>query len=70
MKIPLTANMIFTIEPMINFGTPDLVIDPRDEWTARTKDNKPSAQWEHELLITPTGVEILTPWTETQCEAV
>jgi methionyl aminopeptidase len=62
MNIPLTPGMTFTIEPMINAGVADAVIDPIDQWTARTKDNKPSAQWEHTLLITETGYEILTPW--------
>ena len=61
-QIPLVAGMVFTIEPMINAGVREAVIDPRDGWTARTRDGKPSAQWEHSLLITPTGCEILTPW--------
>jgi methionyl aminopeptidase len=69
MKIPLAPGMIFTIEPMINFGTPDLYVDPDDKWTARTLDGKPSAQWEHTLLITTSGVEILTPWQPTYCFA-
>lgn len=60
--IPLASGMIFTIEPMINAGVKEAVVDPVDEWTARTKDGKPSAQWEHTLLITDNGVEILTPW--------
>ncbi len=59
-KIPLAAGMIFTIEPMINAGVREAVIDPRDHWTARTADGKPSAQWEHTLLITAAGHEILT----------
>lgn len=60
--IPLQAGMTFTIEPMINAGARDAVIDLVDHWTARTIDGKPSAQWEHTLLITPQGCEILTPW--------
>jgi methionyl aminopeptidase len=60
--IPLVPNMIFTIEPMINAGKKEGVIDPIDHWTARTIDNLPSAQWEHTLLITETGHEILTTW--------
>jgi methionyl aminopeptidase len=59
-KIPLAPGMTFTIEPMINAGAPAAVIDPKDHWTARTPDGKPSAQWEHTLLITETGYEILT----------
>lgn len=61
-SIPLVAGMTFTIEPMINAGVREAVIDPIDQWTARTKDLKPSAQWEHTILITETGHEILTPW--------
>lgn len=59
-KTPLAAGMTFTIEPMINAGESDAIIDPHDHWTARTTDNLPSAQWEHQILITPTGHEILT----------
>lgn len=61
-SLPLIENMTFTIEPMINAGVREAVIDPRDRWTARTRDGKPSAQWEHTVLITETGYEILTPW--------
>lgn len=58
--IPLIAGMTFTIEPMINAGVRESVIDPTNHWTARTRDGKPSAQWEHTILITDTGCEILT----------
>lgn len=61
-NIPLVPGMTFTIEPMINAGTREGVVDPRDHWTARTRDGRASAQWEHTILITPTGHEILTPW--------
>lgn len=60
--IPLLPGMTFTIEPMINAGVREAVIDPKDHWTARTKDGKPSAQWEHTVLITETGHEVLTNW--------
>ncbi|MDF2550342.1 MAG: map1 [Chlamydiales bacterium] len=63
MAIPLAPGMTFTIEPMINLGQPEAVIDKKDRWTARTIDLLPSAQWEHTLLITEDGYEILTPWT-------
>ena len=69
LNIPLAPGMIFTVEPMINFGTIDLVVDPIDHWTARTADGSPSAHWEHTFLITKDGVEILTPWKETSCVA-
>lgn len=58
----LIPGMTFTIEPMINAGEREAVIDPIDQWTARTIDKKPSAQWEHTVLITGDGHEILTPW--------
>jgi len=59
---PLAPGMVFTIEPMINLGKPDAQIDPEDQWTARTIDGKASAQWEHTVLITDDGHEILTTW--------
>jgi methionyl aminopeptidase len=59
-NIPMAAGMTFTIEPMINLGVREAVIDPKDHWTARTKDGKPSAQWEHTILITPNGHKILS----------
>lgn len=61
-EIPLASGMTFTIEPMINAGVREGVTDPKDHWTVRTRDGKPSAQWEHTLLITDEGYEILTPW--------
>ncbi|MEC8306627.1 MAG: methionyl aminopeptidase [Chlamydiota bacterium] len=57
---PLAPGMTFTIEPMINAGGAEAVIDPHDQWTARTADGLPSAQWEHTLLMTEVGCEILT----------
>jgi methionyl aminopeptidase len=59
-KIALAPGMTFTIEPMINAGLPEAVIDKKDGWTARTIDGKPSAQWEHHIVITENGHEILT----------
>lgn len=59
-QIPLAAGMTFTIEPMINAGVRSAIIDPHDHWTARTADGRPSAQWEHTILITPEGYELLT----------
>ena len=61
-RIKLIPGMIFTIEPMINAGVAEAVVDNKDHWTARTKDSKPSAQWEHTILITETGHEVLTNW--------
>jgi methionyl aminopeptidase len=61
-SLELVSGMTFTIEPMINAGRREAEIDPIDCWTARTIDRRPSAQWEHTLLITEDGYEILTPW--------
>lgn len=57
--IPLQAGMIFTIEPMINAGKRDVKL-LADEWTVVTKDRSLSAQWEHTILVTETGYEVLT----------
>ncbi|WP_346856771.1 type I methionyl aminopeptidase [uncultured Draconibacterium sp.] len=56
----MKPGMIFTIEPMINQGKPKASIDKNDGWTARTIDNKLSAQFEHTILVTETGYEVLT----------
>lgn len=58
----LEAGMTFTIEPMINAGRRDIRTMP-DQWTVKTKDRSLSAQWEHTLLVTHSGVEVLT-WSE------
>ena len=55
----LQPGMIFTIEPMINAGKRDIKEMP-DGWTIKTKDRSLSAQWEHTVLVTETGVEVLT----------
>jgi len=55
----LQAGMIFTVEPMINLGKRYVKIMP-DGWTAVTKDHSLSAQWEHTVLVTADGCEILT----------
>jgi methionyl aminopeptidase len=57
----LRAGMTFTIEPMITIGWPAIeVLD--DGWTAVTADGSPSAQFEHTVLVTETGCEVLTAW--------
>lgn len=55
----LRPGMCFTIEPMVNAGKRHSKILP-DQWTVVTKDRSLSAQWEHTLLVTETGVEVLT----------
>ena len=57
--VELQPGMIFTIEPMINAGKRQLKI-LNDGWTVVTKDRSLSAQWEHTLLVTETGCEVLT----------
>ena len=56
----LRAGMIFTIEPMVNQGTYAVEIDPADKWTVRTADRGLSAQFEHTILVTKRGCEVLT----------
>jgi len=55
----LEAGMTFTIEPMVNAGTWHTRL-LGDKWTVVTKDHKLSAQWEHTILVTETGIEVLT----------
>ncbi|NPU92522.1 MAG: type I methionyl aminopeptidase [Gammaproteobacteria bacterium] len=57
--VMLEPGMIFTIEPMINAGKRFTKLLP-DEWTVVTKDHKLSAQWEHTILVTDTGFDVLT----------
>lgn len=58
-KVKMVPGLVFTIEPMINTGSPKCKIDA-DGWTARTIDGGLSAQWEHTLGITEDGVIIFT----------
>jgi methionyl aminopeptidase len=55
----LTEGMTFTIEPMITIGSPALFVWD-DDWTAATISAQRCAQFEHTMVVTPTGVEILT----------
>ncbi|MCS6899043.1 MAG: type I methionyl aminopeptidase [Myxococcales bacterium] len=57
--IRLKAGMVFTIEPMINLGTHEVELLP-DQWTVVTRDRKLSAQFEHTIVVTKTGCDILT----------
>jgi methionyl aminopeptidase len=57
--LKLQPGMIFTIEPMVNAGKRHVKLLP-DGWTVVTKDHKLSAQWEHMVLVTDSGVEVLT----------
>ncbi|HNZ56411.1 MAG TPA: type I methionyl aminopeptidase, partial [Methylophilaceae bacterium] len=57
--LKLQAGMMFTIEPMINAGKRDIKQMP-DGWTIVTKDRSLSAQWEHTILVTESGFEVMT----------
>lgn len=57
--LEIQEGMTFTIEPMLNAGRCEVRLLP-DEWTVVTKDHSLSAQWEHTILVTPEGCEILT----------
>jgi methionyl aminopeptidase len=56
----LKPGMTFTIEPMINAGKRHTKLNAKDGWTVTTKDGRLSAQWEHTMAVTETGVEIFT----------
>lgn len=64
-NIQLQPGMIFTIEPMINAGNRHIKLK-KDNWTVVTKDGQLSAQWEHTILITQNGNEVLTKREEEQ----
>lgn len=56
----MVPGMIFTIEPMINMGEADIYVDEENGWTIYTRDGKPSAQWEIQVLVTDDGYEIIS----------
>lgn len=56
----LVPGMVITIEPMINQGLKYITLDKNDGWTVKTRDNKLSAQWEHTIVITDTGIEVVS----------
>ena len=64
-NIVIQPGMIFTIEPMINMGARHIKLK-KDNWTVVTKDGQLSAQWEHTILITENGNEVLTKREEEQ----
>lgn len=59
-RTKLLPGVCFTIEPMINVGEKYTVLDAEDKWTVRTRDGSLSAQFEHTVMMTEDGVEILT----------
>jgi len=58
--VELLPGMTFTIEPMLNLGKRDIKELGKDGWTIITKDHSLSAQWEHTILVTETGFDVLT----------
>ena len=56
----LAPGMVFTIEPMINAGSHEIFIDENDGWTVLTVDGSLSAQWEHTVLVTEEGIEVIS----------
>lgn len=59
-EMVLVPGMMFTIEPMLNEGSPDFFIDEDNDWTVYTIDDGLSAQIEYMVLVTETGIEVLT----------
>ncbi len=58
--VVLAPGMMFTIEPMVNMGAPDIFQDADNGWTIYTEDDQPSAQWEIQVLVTETGHEVIS----------
>ena len=58
-EMRMVPGMIFTIEPMVNAGKPDIFVDEDNGWTIYTEDNSMSAQWEIQVLVTEDGYEII-----------
>ena len=56
----MVPGMIFTIEPMVNMGKPDIFVDDENDWEVYTADGLPSAQWEVQVLVTEDGYEIIS----------
>ena len=59
-EILLVPGMIFTIEPKINMGGPEIFVDEENDWTVYTDDGSKSAQWEIQVLVTEDGHEVLS----------
>lgn len=55
----MVPGMMFTIEPMVNMGVPDIFVDEANDWTVYTDDRQLSAQWEVTVLVTEDGCEVL-----------
>lgn len=56
----MVHGFMFTIEPMVNMGKPDIFVDEENDWEVYTEDGLPSAQWEIQVLVTEDGYEIIS----------
>ena len=56
----LVPGLVFTIEPMINLGKQEIDMSDPNQWTVRTKDGSPTAQWEVQVAVTEDGYELLS----------
>ena len=56
----MVPGFMFTIEPMVNMGKPDIFVDEANDWEVYTEDGLPSAQWEIQVLVTENGYEIIS----------
>ena len=56
----MVPGLMFTIEPMVNMGSWEIEVDEENGWTVRTKDRKPSAQWEIQVVVTEDGAEVIS----------
>lgn len=56
----MVPGMVFTIEPMINMGTPEVYVEDENGWTVHTDDGMPSAQWEVTVAVLENGYEVLS----------
>lgn len=56
----MVPGFMFTIEPMVNMGKPDIFVDEENDWEVYTEDGLPSAQWEIQVLVTEDGYEVIS----------
>ena len=56
----MVPGLMFTIEPMVNMGKPDIFIDAENDWTVYTDDDSLSAQWEVQIVVTEDGYELIS----------
>jgi len=56
----MVPGLMFTIEPMVNMGGPEIFIDADNDWTVYTDDDSLSAQWEVQIVVTEEGYELIS----------